>query len=607
MPDQPETQQLLLSGLLVLVFFLLMTERLRIDVTAAIVIVALPLLGLLEPEQAFSGFSSEPAIVVAAVFILSGAIYQTGLSNRIGGWITHVAGTGSTRIAAVLMLWVAGMSAFTHHLTITAISLPVALKLCQDHDISPSRLLMPVSFASSLGTTITILGAPAFLIADRLLEQAGRPGLGVFDIAPIGLSLTAGGIAMILLIGRLLLPDRKSSVQEEEQFRLDGYYTELVVKPEAGLIGKTIADLERSEDWEIRIVNWMRSGRNRSKPYGRKTIKAGDVMLARIGPEDLAMIREAPGLALHPAVEYAGRFEDAGVTGGEYENRRPGDQLIQAVIGPGSDPIGRTIGEVDFLSLYGVLVVGIWRRRGWLRTRLSRVQLRAGDVLVLQGSPEAFSAIRKSSAFLLLVPFQQEGYRRHKATLAAAIMIGTVAVAAFNLIPIDIALLAGAVAVVLTGCLTVQQAYRSIDSRIYVFIAGAIPLGLAMVETGLSGRLAGWLETLVGGWPTAGILLLLFTFSALATQFMSDAGTTVLLGPVAISLAIALGEPPEGFLVTVAVAAVASFLTPIGHHGNLLIYGPGGYKFSDFLRAGIPLTLLTAVIVIILAPRLWPG
>jgi di/tricarboxylate transporter len=186
-------------------------------------------------------------------------------------------------------------------------------------------------------------------------------------------------------------------------------------------------------------------------------------------------------------------------------------------------------------------------------------------------------------------------------------MIGTIVVAAVNLVPIDLALLAGAVAVVLTGCLTVQQAYRSIDTRIYIFIAGAIPLGLAMVETGLSDRLAGWLEVLVGNWPTAAVMFLLFSFAAVATQFMSDAGTTVLLGPVAIALAVSLGESPEAFVVTVAIAAVASFLTPIGHHGNLLIYGPGGYRFSDFLRAGIPLTLLTAAIVLLLAPRLWPG
>ena len=606
MPIQAISQQLLLGGLLIVVFILLMTEKLRIDVTAAIVIVALPLLGLLEPDQAFSGFSSEPAIVVAAVFILSGAIYHTGLSNRIGAWIARIAGTGFPRIAAVLMVWVAGMSAFTHHLTITAISLPVALKLCREQEIPPSRLLMPISFAASLGTTITLLGAPAFLIADRLLEQSGRPGLGIFSIAPIGLSITAGGIAMILLIGRFLLPDRKSSIQDEDQFRLDGYYTELVVKPESDLVGKSIQEMENGKDWEIKVVTWMRSGRNRPKPYRRKSIKAGDVMLVRIAPEDLAAIQEVPGLALHPSVKYPSLLGAVGANG-DKEAADSGDQLIQAVVGPGSDMIGRSVGEVDFLNRYGVLMVGLWRRRGWLRTRLSRVQLRVGDVLVLLGSPAVFSGIRKSSAFLLLVPFQQEGYRRHKARLAAAIMIGTVLVAAFNVIPIDIALLTGAVAVVLSGCLTVQQAYRSIDTRIYVFIAGAIPLGLAMVQTGLSESLAGWLETLVGGWSTAGVMFLLFAFSALATQFMSDAGTTVMLGPVAIALAISLGEPPEGFLVTVAVAAVASFLTPIGHHGNLLIYGPGGYKFSDFLKAGIPLTLLTAAIVLFLAPRLWPG
>lgn len=602
----PDAQQVILAVLLVAVFFLLMTEKLRIDVTAVLVIVALPLLGLLEPEQAFSGFGSEPAIVVAAVFILSGAFYHTGLSNRIGVWIARIAGAGTTRIGAVLMLWVAGMSAFTHHLTITAIALPVTLKLCQDHDLSPSRMLIPVSFAASLGTTITILGAPAFLIADRLLEQAGWPGLGVFDIAPLGLAITAAGIGTILLANRILLPDRKSSSQDADQFRLDGYYTELVIKPGSDLIGKTIEELENARNWQIKVVTWMRSGRNRTKPYRQKTIKSGDVVLARITPEDLAIIHETPGLALHPAVEYVNHEEENGAAEME-EKETPADQMIQAVIGPGSDIIGRSVGEIDFLNRFGVLVVGIWRRQGWLRTRLSRVSLRAGDVLVLMGRSSVFSRLRQSGSFLLLVPFQQEGYRRHKGPLAAAILGGTVLVAAINLVPIDIALLAGAVLAVLTGCLTVQQAYKSIDTRIYIFIAGAIPLGLAMVETGLSGTLAGWLGNLVHDWPTNGVLALLFTVSALATQFMSDAGTTVLLGPVAIALAVSLGLRPEAFLITVAMAAVASFLTPIGHHGNLLIYGPGGYKFKDFLRAGVPLTLITAAIVILLAPLVWPG
>jgi di/tricarboxylate transporter len=391
-----------------------------------------------------------------------------------------------------------------------------------------------------------------------------------------------------------------------DQFRLDGYYTELVVKPGSDLIGKTIEEFENSRNWQIKVVTWMRAGRNRTKPYRQKTLKAGDVVLARITPEDLAIIQEVPGLALHPTVEYNHQEDESGVAETE-EKDTSADQMIQAVIGPGSDTIGRSVGEVDFLNRFGVLVVGIWRRQGWLRTRLSRVSLRAGDVLVLMGRQATFSRLRQSGSFLLLVPFQQEGYRRHKGPLAAAILGGTVLVSALNLVPIDIALLAGAVLAVLAGCLTVQQAYKSIDTRIYIFIAGAIPLGLAMVETGLSETLAGWLGNLVRDWPMSGVLALLFTASALVTQFMSDAGTTVLLGPVAIALAVSLGLRPEAFLVTVAMAAVASFLTPIGHHGNLLIYGPGGYKFKDFLRAGIPLTLITAAIVILLAPLVWPG
>lgn len=595
-------EQLTLLLILLAASFLLLTERIRIDLTAVLIILALAISGLLEPEQALSGFGSEPAVVVAAIFVLSEAVFRTGLSDRLGHWLGRLAGRGYNKIVVVIMLVVAGLSAFTHHVTITAVMLPVILRLSREQDIAPSRLLMPMSFAASLGTTITILGAPAFLIASGVLRQAGQPGLGIFTIAPIGLALTAAGTVFMLLFGRYLLPDRKGGEDDHGQFRLNGYYTEIMVLPESSLVGQTIDMLEGEDGRDWRIVGWLRQGRPRGRPFGKKRIQAGDVLLVRTTPDELAAVQEEPGLAPYPLVKYG---EEISLNGNGDEEAS--ERLVQAVIAPGSELVNRTIGQVNFLQQYGAIVVGLWRRQGWLRAELSRIRLHAGDVLVLLGQEDALGRMSNDRSFLMLVPFRGEPQRRHKASLAGSIMLVSILLAVLNLLPIEIALLGGAAMAILTGCLTVRQAYGAIDTRIYVFIAGAIPLGLAMRSTGTADLLARWLVIVVGSWPSWLVLLSLFTGTAIVTQLMSDAATTALLAPVAIALAGALGQRPEPYVITVAMAAVASFLTPVGHHGNLLIYGPGRYRFSDFLRVGTPLTFLVALVVTLVAMLLWPN
>lgn len=228
-------------------------------------------------------------------------------------------------------------------------------------------------------------------------------------------------------------------------------------------------------------------------------------------------------------------------------------------------------------------------------------------MLVMVGNSASFKRIAEDQSFLMLVPFKGEPKPQHKARLAGVIMILSILVAALNILPVEVALLAGMAAMILGGCISIQQAYQSIDTRIYVFIAGAIPLGLAMQETGTADLLAGWMQGLVQNWDIHWILLTFFLITGLVTQIMSDAATTALFAPIAIALAYSLNLPPEPFAVTVAMAAVTSFFTPIGHHGNLLIYGPGHYRFSDFLRVGIPLTLIIAIIVSMMTPLLWPS
>ena len=599
-----ETNQIFLFIILAGAAVLLFTEWIRIDLTAILIIAALGLTGVLDADGALSGFSSEPAIILAAMFVLSGALFHTGLSERFGNGIKLLAGTSYARIILVVMPSVALLSAFVGHVALTAIMLPIILSLARENGIAPSKLLIPMAFAASLGTAIALIGAPAFLVANGLLRQTGQPPLGIFSIAPIGLVISAAGTAFFLLVGRFLLPDRKGE-DAVDHFRLEGYYTELLLLPDSPLIGKTVREIEEQQPVDFKVSAWYRNGRPRNRPYGTKKTQAGDVLVIRTSPDRIATIEKEPGMAIQPLEKYKETFPASAE--GENHKEDLSTRLVQSVVAPGSELIGRTIGKVDFLENYGVLVVGVWRRKGWLRTELSRVKLREGDVLVLTGDSDSLQRMSEDKSFLMLVPFRGEPKPVHKARIAGVIMVVAVAVAALNIVPVEIVFLAGALVMILSGCISAQQAYQSIDARIYIFIAGAIPLGLAMQETGTADLLAGWLQGLVSGLAIHWILLALFLVTGVLTQVMSDAGTTALIGPIAIALARGLDLSPEPFLVTVAMAAVTSFFTPIGHHGNLLIYGPGGYQFGDFVKVGVPLTLIVAVIVSLMAPMLWGG
>jgi di/tricarboxylate transporter len=583
---------------------LFVTEWIRTDIVAVMIVIALYLTRVLKPEEALSGFSSEPAIVVAGIFVLSGALHATGLSDTIGEWIGRLAGNSLTRAIAVIMPSVALLSAFTHHVTTTAVMLPVTLDLSRERNIPASKLLMPMSFAASLGTAITIIGAPAFLIASSTLQQSGRPGLGIFSIAPIGLSLSVAGTIFILLIGRFLLPSHKAGEDRGSHFRLEDYLTEIVVSDKSPFLKKTIAEIEADEKYRFKVVGLIRRGRRLSAPYKEEPLKEGDVLVVRITPEELVAIREEPNLELHPVKLYGQRDDQRK---SKANGNRETEQFVQAVVAPRSDLIGRTLRQLNFQQRYGAVVVGLWRKDGWLDQEMSKVRLRANDVLVLEGDEESLANVANDPAFLMMVPFHGESKPRRRAWLAGVIMLATILLAAFNLMTIEMAALTGALAVVIARCINIRQAYDAIDARIFVFIAGAIPLGIAMQKSGSASLFAGWLQQAIGAWPERLILLALFAVVAIITQFMSDAATTALFAPVGVALAQALGRAPEPFVVTVAMASVIAFLTPIGHHGNLLVYGPGRYRFRDFVRVGTPLTVISAVIVVLLAPLIWPG
>lgn len=594
-------QQVSFLIILVVACLLLITERIRSDLVAVLIVLALAATRVLSPKEALSGFGSEPAIVVVSIFVISAAFHETGLAERIGQKIGKLAGEGYTRIVVVLMSSVALLSAFTHHVTTTAVMLPVTLNLARERNIPASKLLIPLSFSASLGTAITIIGAPAFLVASDVLQRGGRPALGIFSIAPIGLSISALGVLFMVLVGRFLLPSRAGGEDLKHRFRLESYFTELKIQADSAFLGKTLAEIKKDGHYKFTVVGWIREGRRLRGPFAREQIRQEDVLLIHATPEDIVAFRQERGIELHPIDKYG---TDDGSPEANLEDIS--DRLVQVVIAPRSDVIGRTLGEIDFRRRYDALVIGLWRRDGLVQQELARVKLKAGDVLLLQGEEEPISTIANDPAFLM-VPFHGESKPRGKARLAAAIMLGTIALAAFNFLSLDIITLSGATAMILFGCIASRQAYRAIDARIYVFIAGAIPLGAAMQKSGTAELIAGGLEKAVGTWPPLLVLLAIFAIVAVVTQFMSDAATTALFAPVALALAQSLGRAPEPYVVTVAMAAVTAFLTPIGHHGNLLVYGPGRYQFMDFVKVGTPLTVLVALVVTTVALMIWPG
>ena len=590
-------QQLVFVAIVAVTLILFISERIRMDVAAMLTLLALAATGILTPKEALSGFASEPAIIVASVFVISAALTQTGITERIGAGIARAAGAREWRAILVVMPAVAALAAFSHHLMITAMMLPIMMRLARVQNLSPSRLLMPMSLAASLGTTLTIFSAPAFLLMNHLLLTGEQATLGVFGITPIGIALVILSIAYMFL-ARWFLPKRKARADEADYLRLDRYYTELVIEEDSRWIGKPMAEFNRFYDGRLEVAEWLRNGVPQHNKGKGSVLAMGDILFASATPDEIATVEGDPGLSLHAVKKYGG-------TGGKADEGT--HQLVQVVVAPHSPFIGETIGSVDFRKSFDVLVVGLWRRQEWIRDKLSQVKMREGDLLVLRGTPERFSELASHHGFLMMVPFSANPRRRQFATRTLLIVAATVAAAASGVFPAQMAFLGGAVALVLTGCVAVDQAYREIDVRIYVMIAGVIPLGLGMEKTGTATFVAEQLQHITVGWTALGVLLALYWAAALVTQILSDAATTVLLGPISLALALALGLPPQPFIVCTALGAVTAFLTPIGHHGNLLILNPGQYTFGDFFRVGIPLTIGISLVSAWLAQWLWLG
>jgi di/tricarboxylate transporter len=605
------TQEIaLVLAVLAIAIALFASEKLRVDVISMMVLLSLLLLGLVNIDEAFSGFSSPAVVTVWAIYIVSAGLFRTGVADFIGQRILGIAGVREPRLIGVIMLTVGSMSAFMNNIGATAVLLPAVSSIARRTKVSISKLLIPLSFGSLLGGVTTLIGTPPNLLVSNALREAGQQPFSLFDYAPMGLIIMLSGIVYMVLIGRHILPERAATSDLTENYKVRDYLTEVRVLPESPLIGKTRVESRLGQDYDLDIL--ARIGDETRPPSRSKQqvtpsrrrrlalrrdehIQEGDVLIVRGNLDTILSIQEDQGLDIVPDVA----LSDAELTSDEVA-------IAEVLIPTRSELVGKTLKELAFRDKYNLTVLGLWRYGEPLRRKLADAPLEFADVLLVQGDREHINLLRRDPDFLLLEPVELETRRTRKAPVALAIfgiMLGSVVLGWLH---ISAAAVLGAVLMVLTRCLTMEEAYESIEWKSVFLIAGMLPMGIAMAKTGTATFLADQIVTAVGGLGPQMIMIGLFVLTTIITEFMSNAAAAVLVAPIAISTAVGLGADPRAFVMGVGIAASNSFLFPIGHQANVLIFGPGGYKFFDFTKVGLPLTLLIWLLLILFLPILWP-
>ena len=572
-------------------------ERIPPDLTALLSLLALLITGILTPAEAFSGFSHPATISVAAVLVLSAAIEKTGVLTLIARRVLAPLGRSEWLLTAAVMLVIGLLSAFINNTAAVAIFIPIVLEACRRSGAGPGRVLMPMAHAATIGGMCTLIGTSTNLVAHEFARQKGLPGFAMFELGKVGLPMVAAGFAYMLLVGRCFLP--RGAADARAPLRVEGaYLAELLVGPTAALCGRELAAAHFPRDFDVDLVGMMRGGQAVDPGAAGEIIRADDSLWVRGPLEKVLQLATKEGLELHRP---ANRLAPSAPASPEQEEIL----LAEVVVLTTSGLIGLTLKQARFAERYDTVALAL-RRRGDLRARPSVTPLRAGDVLVVEGTAAALQALADTPGFLVIGSPEPPEERPAKMLLTLLTLGAVVALASFGLLPIVTAATAGCVVLMLTGCLRPREAYQAIDLSLVFLLAGSLALGAALEKTGLTVLLAKGLANASGETGPYVTLAGFFLVSVIVSELMSNSGTVALLGPVALSTAAQLGVNPMALLAAVTFGASAAFAMPIGYQTSLMIYGPGGYQFRDFLRMGIVLDLLLAVLALWLIPRFWP-
>lgn len=587
-------ENVIVLGILAAAVVLFVTEKLSIDLVAMLVLVALILTGLLSPEQAFSGFSSPAVITVWSVFIVSSALVSTGVADFIGRKMLPLAGRSPARLTIVTMVVVGLMSAFMNNIGAVAILMPAVISVARETGTSPSKLLIPLSFASLMGGNMTLIGTPPNILASSILESYGSlESFGFFDFLPTGVLVLVTGVVYMTLIGRHILPSRAPSKSPSDELAIREFLTEVQVTDMSPLVGKSVTETRLGELYDLNVLHIRHTDGVREFAGSDRHLSGGDVLLLE-GPRDqIVAASRAEKLIQHPA-------------DGDLRVEGDGLRLVEITLAPGSRFEGKRLKEVNFRRRFGLAVMAIRHHGRSIVTGLADEPLVFGDVLLVEGSASSINFLRSGSDFLVLDTPPPNLRRTERAPLAVGILVATIVTVSLGILATSTAMLLAALLIVLSGTITMKEAYRAIQWKSVFLIAGMLPLGLAMEETGTAQLLADQIVQLVGAWGPRAILIGIFLLTAVLTEVISNAAATVLVVPIAIDAALSIGVNPHAFVMAVVLAASTSFLMPIGHQVNVIVFDAGSYRFLDYTRVGVWLNVLFLLLVALVLPVIWP-
>lgn len=581
---------LILLGVLIL----LVTNKVRIDIIALLLFLALYFTGLVPSHLLFSGFSSEAVILIASMFVMGEALVKTGITDRLASLVAKLGNGNETRLAIALMFVASLASAFVSDVGLVAIFMPAVFGLEKKTKVPASRLLLPLAIAAMLGGLLTLVGTSSSIIANEIMIKSGYPGWSVFNMTPLGFVLVITGIVYMLFIGRFQIPNRRGefvvNVPEVKQ-----YLTHVTIQEGSPWVGETLADIKFLKEHDISVVRIMRKERSVFNPGPQDVLQAGDVLLVRAAMDHLVALQEEKGLEV-----------EADRDPNTHRLQTENVHIAEAMLLRPSPLIGRTLAQTDFRGRFGLTVLAIWRKGSTLVQKLDRIRFDVGDVLLLQGSQEAASRLERFGGVVLLSEHHHEHTDSWQGWLALVILLGVLLAAAFNYISITVAGVLGVTLMVATKLITMRDAYAAVEWKVLVLIASMIPLGTAMQTTGILTLLAHGVVQFLGPFGSYALLAGFFVIAALLTQVLSNFATALLLTPVAISTAKLMHYHPDPLVMAVVAAVSASPITPVSNKVNLLVMGPGGYKYGDYLRMGIPLTFVLFLVSMVFIPIWWP-
>ena len=585
--------------------FLFIVDWLRVDIVAILILLSLILTGLITPTDAFAGFSSPAVITVWAIFIVSGGLFHTGVANLLGDHLLRLAGSKPSRLVGLLMTTVGLMSGVMNNVGATAVLMPAAVSISRKARVRASKLLIPLAFGSLLGGMTTLIGTPPNILVSDALRLAGLEPFSLLDFAPVGVVALVLGVLFVALVGYRLLPERTSAERLAtaagpdadlvDLYRLDERLFRARIPAGSPLIGQRLADSGLRQDFELAVIGLERQAKTFLAPKKDMVLQRGDVLLIEGMVSNLAWAEKSGWLDMQPEVSLHDKDLQSEMVG-----------IAEVILSPHSRLVGKALADIQFREKFHLSVLAILRDGRPRRTGLVDLPLRFGDTLLVQGPRHNIRVLQREPDFVVLGDMEAIPARTKKAPLAAGLLLVMLVPVIAGWLPIAASALLAGILMVITGCLTMDEAYSSIEWKAVFLVAGTLPLGIAMEKTGTAQFLAGLLIDAVGNMGPMALLAGFYILTNLLTQFMSNAASTVLIAPIAINAAQQVGSDPRALLMAVAVAASAGFLTPVAHQSNVLVMGPGGYRFGDYLKLGLPLDLLTFAVSMLILPLVWP-